>query len=65
MNRLRIDLITQSVSYINTQTNTSIVTIHSTFDSHPAGVSQSSVPVRVFLPLGISRKILQGRNAID
>ena len=65
MNRLKIGLKTQSVAYINTHTNTSTVTIHSTFDSHPAGVSQSSVPVRVFVPLGISRKIFQGRNAID
>jgi hypothetical protein len=57
MNRLKIGLKTQSVAYINTHThththtNTSTVTIRSTFDPHPAGVSQSSVPVRVFLPL--------------
>jgi hypothetical protein len=65
MNLLKIGLKTRSVAYINTYTNISTVTIHSTFDSHPAGVSQISVPVRVFLPVGISRKIFQGRNAID
>jgi len=65
MIRLKICLIAQSVTYINTHTNTSIVTNHSTFDSHLAGVSQRSVPVCVFLPLGIYRKIFQSRNSID
>ena len=65
INRLKIGLKTQPVVYINKHTNTSTVTIHSTFNSYPAGVSQISVPVLVFLPLGISRKIFQGRNAID